>query len=179
MQNYIQTKDVTNIIRFIIICICIAKLWLLFSTSVIHLVYLFLHAIVVGKFWKVYANILIITTKTTSWIFHSCCHAGFAICHMFNTFSSQPSCSKLLVNCIYHEAKGRVNFDTKIVFSHLSIFISSKIDFKERFIQENLPTQVRRLTLVRSRHNGIIRLAKTNRLYENWFILPRWDLTST
>ena len=45
--------------------------------------------------------------------------------------------------------------------------MSSKIDFKERFIQEKSSHPGETSHLVRSRHNGIIRLVKTNRLYEN------------
>ena len=44
---------------------------------------------------------------------------------------------------------------------------------------KNHPTQVRRLTWVRSRQNGVFHFVKANRLYENGFIPPSWDLTST
>ena len=45
--------------------------------------------------------------------------------------------------------------------------------------EKNHPTQVRHLTWVRSRQNGQFHFVKVNRLYENGFIPPRWDLTLT
>ena len=45
--------------------------------------------------------------------------------------------------------------------------------------EKNHATQVKRLTLVRSRQNGVFHFVKANRLYENGFIPPSWDLTST
>ena len=43
--------------------------------------------------------------------------------------------------------------------------------------EENHPNQVRRLTWLRYRQNGVFHFVKTNRLYENGFIPPRWDFT--
>ena len=51
--------------------------------------------------------------------------------------------------------------------------------FRSCLYEKNHPTQVRRLTWVRSRQNGVFHLVKANRLYENGFIPPSWDLTST
>ena len=45
--------------------------------------------------------------------------------------------------------------------------------------EKNNPTQVRRLTWVRSQQNGVFHFVKANHLYENGFIPPSWDLTST
>ena len=45
--------------------------------------------------------------------------------------------------------------------------------------EKNHPTPVRRLTWVRSRQNGVFHFVTTNRLNENGFIPPRWDLTSS
>ena len=45
--------------------------------------------------------------------------------------------------------------------------------------EKNHPTWVRCFTWVRSRQNGVFHFVKTNRLYENVFIPPRWDLTPT
>ena len=42
---------------------------------------------------------------------------------------------------------------------------------------ENYHTLVRCLTWVRSRQNGIFHFVKTNHLYENGLISPRYDLT--
>ena len=44
---------------------------------------------------------------------------------------------------------------------------------------KNNPTQRRRLTWERSWQNGVFHFVKTNRLYENGFILHKRDLTST
>ena len=45
--------------------------------------------------------------------------------------------------------------------------------------EKNHPTQVRYFTWVRPQQNGVFHFVKTNRLYENAFIPPRWDLNST
>ena len=45
--------------------------------------------------------------------------------------------------------------------------------------EKNHPTKVRRLTWLGSQQNGVFHFVKTNRLYENGFIPPRRDLTST
>ena len=50
---------------------------------------------------------------------------------------------------------------------------------KSCLYEEKLPMQVRHLTWVRSRQNGVYHFGKSNRLYENGFIPSRWDLTST
>ena len=48
-----------------------------------------------------------------------------------------------------------------------------------RLYKKNHATQVRRLTWVRSQQNGVFHFVKANGLYENGFIPPSWDLTST
>ena len=51
--------------------------------------------------------------------------------------------------------------------------------FRSCLYETNHPTQVRRLTWVRSRRNGVFHFVKTNVLYENGFIPTMWDPTST
>ena len=82
-----------------------------------------------------------------------------------------------------------------ILFSWFSVFFISKFARSLKLIfwisgltfstqwrclyEKNHPTQVRRLTWVRSRQAGVFHFVKANGLYENRFISPRWDLTST
>ena len=59
------------------------------------------------------------------------------------------------------------------------LWVSATSHFTRSCLYEkNYPTQVRRLTWVRSRPNGVFHFVKTNLLYEKGLIPPRWDLTS-
>ena len=76
-----------------------------------------------------------------------------------------------------HLAKVEHKLFTRQVVPRL--FKCNPMWFKKSCLYEkNHPTQVRRFTWVTSRQNGVFHFVKTNLLYENAFIPPRWDLTS-
>ena len=64
-------------------------------------------------------------------------------------------------------------------FSRSCLQFAFPCRYKLCLYEKNNPTQVRRLTWVRSQQNGVFHFVKANRLYENGFIPPSWDLTST
>ena len=67
-----------------------------------------------------------------------------------------------------------------VMFCLLNTYTSLQTSMMKWYnLHQNHPTQFRRLTWVRSWQNGVFHFVKTNRLYENWFIPPRWDHTST
>ena len=63
-------------------------------------------------------------------------------------------------------------------FSRSCLKFAFPYGYKLCLYEKNNPTQVRRLTWVRSQQNGVFHFVKANRLYENGFIPPSWDLTS-
>ena len=64
--------------------------------------------------------------------------------------------------------------NSKSCFLKISIFSWFRTSrLRSCLYEENYPTQVRRLTWVRSQQNGVFRFVKTNHLYENWFISPK------
>ena len=68
---------------------------------------------------------------------------------------------------------------TTLFIPWISSFTNILYELRSCLYEKNHPTPLRRLTWVRSQHNGVFYFVKTNRLYENGFSPPRWDLTST
>ena len=64
-------------------------------------------------------------------------------------------------------------------FNSTSNLFNVVIWIRSCLYEKNHPTQVRYFTWVRSRQNGVFHFGKANHLYENGFIRPSWDFTST